>query len=81
MYQEPTAESNLERLFENFNVVTQQRNKVDLEMITNFKTSTDAVKDSLVASLFAQMNPFAPYVLEEMQKEEETKAEEAKEGQ
>lgn len=72
--QERTAESNLAELFSNFRVVTQQRHKVDLEAITNFsqaKTGDKAadIRGSLIASVFAQMNPFAPFVIQDIMAE------------
>lgn len=70
MTQEKTAESNLEALFSNFKVVTQQRHKVDLEVVKNFEEPADGgVSDSLIPSIFAQVNPFAPYVIQDIMEE------------
>lgn len=70
MTQENTAESNLEALFSNFKVVTQQRHKVDLDVVNNFvqEEGTD-IRKSLIPSIFAQVNPFAQYVIHDLMEE------------
>ena len=54
-------------------MVTQQRHKVDLETIVNFqqqKTGQSSdIRSTLIANLFAQMNPFAPYVIQDVMDE------------
>ena len=72
--QQPTAQSNLEEIFKNFQVVTQQRHKIKLDEVNTFEQAA-IVKDdsktvetqrSLISSLFSQINPFAQFVIRDV---------------
>ena len=85
--QKMSVESNLERLFQNFQVVTQQRHKVKLHEINEFQSEPISngeefsAKQSLISSIFSQINPFAQYVIQDIfQETEAAEADEAPEG-
>ena len=72
-----TAQSNLDEIFKNFKVVTQQRHKVKLNEVNKFDQEQIATKDadgnyqfdtkgSLITSIFSQINPFAQYVIQDV---------------
>lgn len=74
---QPTAQSNLDEIFKNFKVVTQQRHKVKLNEVNKFNQEQIATKDadgnyqfdtkgSLITSIFSQINPFAQYVIQDV---------------
>lgn len=67
-----TVESNLDKIFENFKVVTHQRHKIDLEKIRSFeneKKNDDEEEEEhqnkfgLVKSIFSHINPFSQFVI------------------
>lgn len=72
---QPTAQSNLEEIFKNFTVVTQQRHKIKLNEVNNF-TSGPIIKPdeakkidtdgSLISCIFSQINPFAQFVIKDI---------------
>jgi len=66
-----TVESNLDAIFSQFQVFTQQRHKISLEEINEFEAeeSSDEVskaKNCLASSVFSQLNPFSQFVIEEI---------------
>jgi len=63
-----SAENNLQDLFKNFQVVTRQRNKIDLKAISQFSEEDDSSKpeQSVVCQVFSQINPFAQYVVQDI---------------
>ena len=65
-----TVESNLDKIFENFKVVTHQRHKIDLEKIRDFEDDTQVEgegenpnKFGLVKSIYSHINPFSQFVI------------------
>ena len=74
---QPTAQSNLNEIFKNFTVVTQQRHKVKLNEVNQFNQQPIAQADesgttkidtngSLITSIFSQINPFAQFVIKDV---------------
>lgn len=74
---QPTAQSNLNDIFKNFTVVTQQRHKVKLNEVNRFNQQPIASLDedgnskidingSLITSIFSQINPFAQFVIQDV---------------
>ena len=70
-FAKPTVESNLNQIFCNFQVFTQQRHKVSLQEVDDFvpeysNDEIEMVKHGLVSQLFSQLNPFSQFVIEEI---------------
>ena len=74
---QPTAQSNLNEIFKNFKVVTQQRHKVKLNEVNQFNqqpistqnedgTTKFDTNGSLITSIFSQINPFAQFVIQDV---------------
>ena len=73
-----TAQSNLDEIFKNFRVVTQQRHKIKLNQVNTFNQQPIVTKNeedgsekidtngSLIASVFSQINPFAQFVIQDV---------------
>lgn len=69
-----TVKTNLDNLFQNFQVVTQQRHKISLEQINEFdsemapKQQEEGVtaQNNLAAAIFSEINPFAQFVIQDI---------------
>ena len=72
-----TVKTNLDNLFQNFQVVTQQRHKISLEQINEFdsdmapKQQEEGVtaQNNLAAAIFSEINPFAQFVIQDILQE------------
>lgn len=69
--QAQTAEGNLNEIFQNFQIVTQQRHKIKLDQIRDFTAEIQNDKkldarNSLISAVFSQINPFAQFVIQDV---------------